>query len=785
MIATNQTEREMAVKLATGRRTAVTGRRSSGRIRSSRSLIGGNRRVLEQEVNRYLDNPASSPYSSQAPLINQETLQKRKAIIDWNTRNESFLDVHKQLKLLGVKNNAFFLTLLNPALQGVDPYDPNLTPFQAIQIVEECQLNLFYFLREVARVPAQGAKTIMFRLDRATLAAVYCFYNDINFYLNKPRQTGKTVAICMLMAWAFKFGVSNGEFMFSANTTDNVKRNLRKMKDYIKLLPSYMSKMGTQTINEMGKIERKRDNITAYSEPRNGNTAKCAKCAISMQAAEEIGRGESHVFEFFDEAEFTPYIDIIVGVTGMAFNTAAANARKNGGHACRMFATTPGDLADEKKCKRAMILVDDAVVWNEAFYDQGVKKLREILNEKSKYRIVYIEYDYKSLGYGESWFREACANVGFNLQKIRREILLQRFTGNSQSPFNPDDITELTENVKKPVWVDKIDALNEINFYQAKDEIKKNRMHFISLDPSDGTGGDYYGMVIVDAYTLQTVAEFRNNYMTPQGCRELMEYIVRKYFHNVIIVIENNRNGHTLIHFFDDSFLKPRIYAAYVADQDTNLVRDQYDEKGFLKEQIMRNKYYGVRTTPTSRDMMMNILVDTVNFRRDLLCTQYLVQDICDLVIKGGKIQADVGKHDDMVMAWCLCMYVYYYGDHLERYGFRKGELPEDVVISDDFIKLRELYNNPYIKQHFPTMAALYENELKAKLEEEHRKEIARIQKSVINNDLGSIKKSLERHDPDYHKIMGNGIAGNNGINEKWKSDLVSRWKGLNSRNRR
>ena len=778
MIATQTEERRMAVTVAESRR-AIHGRRRTNGSRSPRSLIGGNRRVLEKEVTNYLQNPASSPYSAEFKV------RKRSAIIDWNTKNKSFLEVHKQLKLLGIKNNAFFLTLLNPDLQGVDPHDPNITPLQAIQVVEECQLNVFYYLREVVRIPAQGAKTVPFKLDRATLAAIYCFYNDTNFYLNKPRQTGKTVAICALMSWAFKFGVSNGEFMFSANTSENVKRNLKKMKDYIRLLPSYMSKMGTQAINDMGKVERKRDNITTYSEPLNGNTAKCAKCAISREAAEEIGRGESHVFEFFDEAEFTPYIDVIVGVTGMSFNTAAANARRNGGHACRMFATTPGDLADEKKCKRAMILVNDAVVWNEQFYDQGINKLREVLYEKSKYRIVYIEYDYKSLGYGEAWFQEACANVGFNLQKIRREILLQRFTGNSQSPFNPDDITELTENVKKPVWIDKIDALNEIHFYQVKDEIKSNRMHFIALDPSDGTGGDYYGMVILDPYTLQTVAEFKNNYMTPQGCRELMEYIVRKYFHNVIIVIENNRNGHTLIHFFDDSFLKPRIYAAAVADQDTNLVRDQYDEKGFLKEQIMRNKYYGVRTTPTSRDMMMNILVDTVNFRKDLLCTKYLVQDICDLVIKAGKIQADVGKHDDMVMAWCLAMYVYYYGEKLERYGFKKGELPEDIVISDDFMKLRELYNNPYIKQNFPTMAALYENEMKAKLEKEHREEVAKIHRSVIKNDIGSIKKSLERHDPDYHEVMGNGVVGNSGVNEEWKSNIVSKWKMLNNRSRK
>ena len=121
----------------------------------------------------------------------------------------------------------------------------------------------------------------------------------------------------------------------------------------------------------------------------------------------------------------------------------------------------------------------------------------------------------------------------------------------------------------------------------------------------------------------------------------------------------------------------------------------------------------------------------------------------------------------------------------MERYGFRKGELPEDIVISDDFMKLRELYNNPYIKQNFPTMAALYENEMKAKLEKEHQEEVAKIHRSVIKNDIGSIKKSLERHDPDYHEVMGNGVVGNSGVNEEWKSNIVSKWKMLNNRSRK
>lgn len=704
----------------------------------------------------------------------------KKAIIDWDTKNQSFINVHKQLKLLGIKNNAFFLTLLNPELKGVDPYDPNITPLQAIMVVEECKLNIFYFLREVVRIPEQGAGTVPFRLDRGTLAAIYCFYNDQNFYLMKPRQTGKSVGICAMLAWAFKFGISNGQFMFSANNDKNVKANLAKMKRYIADLPSYMAKMGTQKVNQFGKIERKRDNITQYSEPSNGNIAMCANRAITEEAAEEIGRGDSHVFEFFDEAEFTPYIDIIVDVSGMAFNTASTNAIKNGGHACRIFATTPGDLGDPKRCKRAMLLVNDALPWSEKFYDEGFTELRRRVNQKSKYRIVYIEYDYKSLGYGEQWFRKACNQIGYNTAKIRREILLQRFTGNSKSPFDADTITELSENKKKPLWVDKIDALNEILFYRPPEEIKKlrNRIHFISIDPSDGNGGDPYAMIVLDPYTLETVAEYKNQYLTPQGLSDLLDYMVQKYFCKPIIIVENNRNGSTLIHFFDNSPLKRFFYAATEANQDISLMREQLDEKGFLKEQIMQNRYYGVKTTPTSRDIMMNLLCDTVTFRRDLLVTQYLVEDICDLVVKNDKIQADTGKHDDMVMAWCIAMYTYYYGDKLERYGFRKGQLPEDIVTDDEFLKLQELYKNPYIKAQFPTMYNFYMSELKEKMEQKHRDEVASLSKKTFQNEIGSIRQSLQKHDPNFKP--GSQITST--TNEEWRSNLVNKFKSLNRR---
>ena len=107
-------------------------------------------------------------------LISQPNEQKYantyfpNAIYDFQTQNKSFLKVQKQLELNGVKNNSFHLILLNPLLQGVDPYDEFLTPEQVMMIIQECKLNMFYYLREVVRIEEDGGNIVHFRMDRGT-----------------------------------------------------------------------------------------------------------------------------------------------------------------------------------------------------------------------------------------------------------------------------------------------------------------------------------------------------------------------------------------------------------------------------------------------------------------------------------------------------------------------------------------------------------------------------------------------------------------------------------------
>ena len=721
-------------------------------------------------------------------------------ILDFKTKNESFIEVQQQLESLGIKNNAFHLILLNPALQGVDPHSDNLTNEQVVMIVQECKLNIFYYLREVVLIEEQGGGLVHFRMDRGTLAALYCFYNNINFYLMKPRQTGKTVGVLAMLSWAMKFAGPNGDMLFSCYRDNLAKKNLRGMKNILSHLPSYLSNMGTTSTNNQGKVVRKTDNITSYLEPAQNNSAMVAPTASTEDAADTVGRGFTQIYQFFDEAEFTKYIGTIVKVSGMAYNTAARNAEKNGSGHCRIFTTTPGDLGNKKSCQSAMEIVKDAVIWTEEFYDWDIKEFKDMIVKKSSFRVTYIEYDYKQLGYGEDWFRDACANVGGDINKIKREILLMRFSGNSASPFTLDEIEDVTSNVAKPIAIKRVGKIYDILFYEKP---KKNRMYFIGLDPAEGTGGDNYALTVIDPYTLKIVAEFRSPYMTVHGCVDLVTWLVDNYFNNCLLIIERNRNGGSVVEEFKRSKLRHRIYSSPKANDDTSRIKDELDDNGFIKEQFIKNKYFGTNTTQSTRQVMMNILLDAMHFSRNLVSSRYVVDDVKNLVVKNDKIQAADGEHDDSVMSWLIALYIYYYGEKLERYGFRKGEMPQDIMKDDEFIKLQKLYKNPEIKRQFPTLYAYYQEEqrkhdiLKHMEDVKNESEYATIKiGGISDSDVNKAKastspvtlKSMSADNseevveviPDIDSLLLGQISGDTTGSDVWKSNITQKFLSLN-----
>ena len=107
-----------------------------------------------------------------------------------STNNKSFLNMHYYLKSIGIKNNKFMLGLLDPDLDGIDPFDKTLPPVYKQKILRECMFNYWYFLRDVVRIPDQGSTSggARYRLDRGNLALNYRMMLNLHVFIEEPRR---------------------------------------------------------------------------------------------------------------------------------------------------------------------------------------------------------------------------------------------------------------------------------------------------------------------------------------------------------------------------------------------------------------------------------------------------------------------------------------------------------------------------------------------------------------------------------------------------------------------
>jgi hypothetical protein len=130
----------------------------------------------------------NSPYGGGQPPA-RSVNQVRRIYSQKTTKNKSFLDMHHYLKSIGIKNNEFMLTLIDPDLDGINPHDPNLNFYYKQKIIRECLINYWYFIREVVRVPSQGGAPMMYKLTRGNLALSFCQALNLNIFYEAPRLT--------------------------------------------------------------------------------------------------------------------------------------------------------------------------------------------------------------------------------------------------------------------------------------------------------------------------------------------------------------------------------------------------------------------------------------------------------------------------------------------------------------------------------------------------------------------------------------------------------------------
>ena len=401
-------------------------------------------------------------------------------------------------------------------------------------------------------------------------------------------------------------------------------------------------------------------------------------------------------------------------------------------------------------------MLSKCCVWNDLFYNETIEELQRISVADNKMGVFYMEYSYQQIGLTNDWFRAIAAKIG-NMITVRREILLQRLRGSSDSPYDRDDIDKIIELAKKPIRTIMLNKYYHLDIYE---ELNRNIPYIVGIDCSTGTNSDSNAMSVINPYTTALVAEFECSYVgEPEFIKCIIE-MVCKYIPRAIICIERNHVGDSIIAFLLQSKIAGRIYF----DKFKKLAEDKMEDlstvESMLKKKAREKTYYGVYTEQHSRDVMFGILADRIKNYKNEFVGQNVTRDITKLVKKGTKILAKEPWHDDSVMSYLIAMYVYYYGNNLEAFGFSKGDIlyqdelnqgmirPEDIDLSSVPESVVEFVEADIRKNSAPSYEEIYRQTLLREQQKEailHKKGL--VQNATLDNTVQNTNDYLEFED--------------------------------------
>ena len=276
--------------------------------------------------------------------------------------------------------------------------------------------------------------------------------------------------------------------------------------------------------------------------------------------------------------------------------------------------------------------------WEDKFLDEPIDKLKSILNSPSYNRFMFIEHSWRQLKLPMSWYETQCGLVSFNEEVIMREIDLKRVHGSSLSPFKRSDIMYLINHVQHPI--EQIDISKNLCPFNIYERLKYSTPYMLCVDPAEGLGTDNNAVTLINPYTTKPAMEFRSPYVSQPELFDMLVKFMDKYCPKCMIIIEANR-GRELINLFLNSKYKYQLY--YDDNKIMKEISDTVDAHGRLKQAASERRAYGLTTSKSNRDYFYGILEYLVEERKDILITEYLVNDIAGLIRKPGTGRVEAG----------------------------------------------------------------------------------------------------------------------------------------------
>ena len=558
-------------------------------------------------------------------------------MIQYNTKNISFLKMYEILKSFGIQNCDFFLELKDPELLNVDPLGDNLTKEQMIRVHNEIANNIWYFLREVVRIPTAGEKR-MFELTRGTLAITWAIINNLSSFVVLPRQCFKTYTVCAVYDWMFYWGCKNTEFMLFSYNDSILQGNLQRIKEIRDALPNYLNLYNMSTDKDNAH-EMKYVTENYYNQIRIKAPSK------SPKEAAKVGRGFSTPIMWFDELNFIPQIGEIYDSSSFAYKTVAEIAKKNGSYHHRLMSSSVGRL-DEESGIWGFNFLNNCCDFTERMYDYSTQEVVEMIKRNSTNNFLRIEFMYYDLSKSDSYLEDMKKDATTE-EAFQREVLNRWAKTGGDHPLGKELVDLVADYIHDPADVLVVDGVYFLKLYKKVEEIDFNKRYIAGVDCGGNLMKDFSTFVVVDPENYEVIAVLRSNSYSTNRFAKCIINILVNVFTNTILLPERNNMGIAIIDFINDNFpmLRNRIYM------------DTENKPGFA-------------TTQKSRQLLYNVLLRvSVTNQYKVLHDSHIINEIIALQVgRNGRIDHPVGGHDDTLMAYLFTRWFFTYAKNQSRY---------------------------------------------------------------------------------------------------------------------
>lgn len=619
-----------------------------------------------------------------------EKEEHRSVIIDWTTKNTSFIQYVGLLESMGVENRFWPLALHNPLLQGVDPRDPNLTIEQKVMIVQECKENFWYYIREVAMVPSQGSlEPIRFRANRFNMALYWCFFNHITTLGIIPRQNGKTLGTGMLVVWLVDVGAQNTTIGLYTKDDQLRTSTVKQLKDIRDELPPYFNVRTRADTNNTETITNKALN----------NVYLTAVAQASPKNALKIFRGLTIPIFHIDELAYNVNNRITVPSMSAAGNAARKNAELNGAPYGTIFTTTAGYLNTDQG-RYAREIYEESLPWTELLLDTPDRKTLEgVIRKNNRNRLIeanpknldprppvqiLLEFNHRQLGVSDEEFLEMIENAKAKGDAVDADFLNKWVKGSEDSPLSQETLETMYNSINFDPY-QTIEHGYIINWYISKEEVEANipnRKIILGIDPSEAAGSDDIGFCMLDAYNGSVIATGKYNETNIIKFSMWIGKLLKRFI-NMTLIIERKSLGTTILDslmlYLPSQGIDPfkRIYTRIVEDMNEIPEFKQFLNTSYTTRDMSfyykNKKLVGYTTTGEGRHSRENIYVRAWNgataYLPHLIHSYDLYDQLANLIYKNGRIDHKPKMHDDIVFSWLLCYWFITIAKNKRFYG--------------------------------------------------------------------------------------------------------------------